>query len=135
MNHLGRGIRYLPGGEQSGEDLLQQVDQRPVVFRGPGERRAPAFGPADDRHAEAVERPHRRAAGRLVPETAADAFVELVPGVPCEGEQEQFRRAPEASQDEPAGLGDDHRGLAAAGRGDHEGCGLRRPRPLCAARR
>ena len=35
-------------------------------------------------------------------------------------QEKQFRRVPVTSMEKPAGLGDDHRGLAAAGCGDHQ---------------
>ena len=105
---------------QTGNDALEQVDQRLFVFSRLGQCRAPAFGFTDDRHAQAVERPDCHAGRRFVAETLADPHFHLVPGVLRKRQEQQFRRAPVTSMEKPAGLGDDHRGLAAAGRGDHQ---------------
>ena len=78
---------------------------------------SPAFGLADDCQAQAVECADRHVPGCGGAEAFADALLHLVAGVACEGQEQQFGRAPVAPLDEPAGLGHDDRGLAAAGSG------------------
>ena len=91
-----------------------------MVLGHSGQCGAPAFRFADDRHAKTVERPNGDTVRHLVPETSANPLLELVPGIPREGQQQQFRRAAVASSNKPARFRDHHRGLAATGRGDHQ---------------
>ena len=62
----------------------------------------------------------RHAAGCGWAETFADPLLHLVAGVACEGHEQEFGRAPVAPLYEPAGLGHDHRSLAATGCGYDE---------------
>ena len=107
-------------GQQFGDDALEHIKQRPVAFCRPGQRRTLAFGLADDRHAEAVEGPDRYALRGIRPEARTNALRHLVPGVPCEGEQQEFGRLPVSPPDEPSRLRHEDGSLAAAGGGDHQ---------------
>ena len=112
--------REFAVGEQIGDNSLQQVEQRSVVLRRRGERRALPFGLADDRHAESVEGAHRHVARDCGVETLGHPLFHLPAGVSGEGEQQKLGRCAIPLSYKPARLGHDDRGLAAAGRGDHK---------------
>ena len=78
-------LRQRAVGQQIGDDALQQVEEGPVVFGRPGQRRALAFYVADDHHAQAVEGPNRHAVRRWRAEARADRLLHLVPCIPSEG--------------------------------------------------
>ena len=101
------------------EDALELVEQRPIALRRPGQRGTSAFDFTDYCHAQAVECPDRCSL-RGRPEAIADALLHLVPGVPREGEKQEFGRLPESTANKPSCLRHDDRGLAAACGGDHE---------------
>ena len=107
-------MRELRIGHQVGNDASEQVRQGLVVLCDPGERRVPALRLADDRHAQAVERANGELIARLGAEAAANPFLHFLLGILGEREQQQFRRAPVALPEQPAGLGHDGRCLAAA---------------------
>ena len=114
------GPREPTVSEQVDDDALQEFEQCAVALGGGCERGSLAVGLADDRQAQAVECTNGHAARRSWAEALADPLLHLVAGVACEGQEQQFGRAPVSSLDEPAGLGHDDRGLAAAGCGDDQ---------------
>ena len=67
-----------------------------------------------------MERANGDVARRGGSEALADSFLHLLAGVARESQQQQLRRSPESPLDEPAGLGHDDRGLAAAAGGNDE---------------
>ena len=106
--------------EQVVDDPVHQFEQRRVVLSNGGERRTPAFGFADDRQPQRVERLHRDVPHRGATQSRLDAIDQFVARVACEGEQQQFIRAAVAPLDQPPRLRHHHRRLAAAGRRDHQ---------------
>ena len=118
LEPLHHAFRKRAVGQEIRHGPLELVEQRPVAFRRTGQRGSPALGVADDGHAQSVEGPHRHALGGR-PEAPADALLHLAPRVPREGEQQELGGLPESPADQPSGLRDDDRRLAAARRRDH----------------
>ena len=111
-----------PGGafDDGGDDLFQQTNQRLIICGHLGQRRAPALHFADDRETQAMESAHRYALRRVTVEPLADPLLHFLAGVPCISHQQQFRRTPVASVQQPARFGHDHRSLAAASGSDDQ---------------
>ena len=91
------GFRDISVGDQFGDDSFQQPNLCPLVFSRLSQGRTPALDFADDREAKAVEGAHRYAVCRVAAEPIADPFLHLLPSIPCESQQQQFRGTPIAS--------------------------------------
>ena len=114
------GLGDTPVDDQFGDGIFQQTNQRLIICGRLSQRRAPALHFADDREAQAMESAHRYALRRVAVEPLADPFLHFLAGVPCKSHQQQLRRAPVASMQQPARFGHNHRSLAAAGGGDDQ---------------
>ena len=96
------------------------MDKRTVILGHPGDGRALAFDCANDCKAQAVEGADRNVLCCILTKPFANPLFHLLPGIPCEGQQQQFGGMPIASLQQPARFGRNHRGLAAAGRSDDQ---------------
>ena len=108
-----------PSWSSSPDEFLQKIEKCLVVLRELCQGRFPVFGFPDDGHAETVKGPNVDILAQVPAEAFVDPLLHLLSRIPREGQQEQLGRM-QAAVCEPAGLGHDHRGLAAAGRGDNQ---------------
>ena len=105
-------------GEHVDHDLVEQGVQGFGVVGGVGQAWSGALDVAHDRHAERVEGPDGETLRCAGADAGGQAVLHLVPGVPSERQHQEFGALVMPCFDEPCRLGDDDRGLAAAGGGD-----------------